>query len=77
VAQAEQVLQDKFWYTTKMWAAIQNGIVKDYYIEIPYDNMIKDAEDKGYTHLVEMTLENSPAHLHGKWDGQKFYKIGE
>ena len=55
-----------------MWAAIKNGIVEDYYIEISYDNMIKDAEDKGYTDLVEMTLENSPAYLHGKWDGKNF-----
>jgi hypothetical protein len=71
------VPQDKFWYTTKMWAAIKDGIVLDYYVTVPYQEMIEDAENKGYTDLVEMTLENSPAHLYGKWDGKKFYKIGE
>ena len=60
-----------------MWAAIQNGVVKNYYIEIAYENMLKDAEIKGYTDLVEMTVENSPAYLDGKWDGKKFYKVGE
>lgn len=70
----EQVLQDKFWYITKMWAAIKNNIVEDYYIDIPYEKMLEDAEDKGYTDLVEMTIENSPAYLHGKWDGKVFTK---
>jgi hypothetical protein len=65
---------DKFWFTTKMWAAIKNTVVEDYYIEIPYEEMLKDAEEKGYTDLVEMTLENSPAYLHGKWDGKVFTK---
>ena len=60
-----------------MWAAIKEGIVLDYYVTTPYEQMIKDAENKGYTDLVEMTLENSPAHLNGKWDGKIFYKIGE
>ena len=49
----------------------------NYYIEIAYNNMLKDAESKGYTDLVEMTVENSPAYLDGKWDGKKFYKVGE
>ena len=57
-----------------MWAAIKNTVVEDYYIEIPYEEMLKDAEEKGYTDLVEMTLENSPAYLHGKWDGKVFTK---
>lgn len=60
-----------------MWAAIKNGIVLDYFIEIPYEKMIKLAEEAGYTHLVEMTLENSPAHINGRWDGKNFYKVGE
>lgn len=64
--------QDKSWFTTKMWAAIKDSIVKDYYIEIAYEEMLKDAEDKGYTDLVEMTLKNSPAYLNGKWDGKTF-----
>lgn len=67
-----QALQDKFWFITKMWAAIKNNIVEDYYIDIPYEKMLKDAENKGYTDLVEMTIENSPAYLHGKWDGKVF-----
>ena len=67
-----QVLQEQFWYTIKMWAAIKNGIVEDYYIGIPYEEMLEDAESKGYSDLVEMTLENSPAYLFGKWDGKLF-----
>jgi len=67
-------LQDKFWYITKMWAAVKNNIVEDYYIDIPYKKMLEDAEKKGYTDLVEMTTENSPAYLHGKWDGKIFTK---
>jgi hypothetical protein len=57
-----------------MWAAIKDNVVEDYYVEIPYEKMLKDAEDKGYTDLVEMTIENSPAYLHGKWDGKAFTK---
>jgi hypothetical protein len=57
-----------------MWAAIRNSVVEDYYIEIPYEEMLKDAEEKGYTDLVEMTIENSPAYLYGKWDGKAFTK---
>lgn len=60
-----------------MWAAIKNGIVIDYYIGINYNDMIQDAESKGFTDLVEMTLENSPAYIYGRWDGKKFYKEGE
>lgn len=60
-----------------MWAAIKNGIVEHCYADIPYKDMLKDAENKGYTDLVEMTVENSPAYLDGKWDGKKFYKVGE
>ena len=60
-----------------MWAAIKDNIVYDYYISIPYEEMVLDAENKGYTALVEMTLENSPAYIYGRWDGKKFYKEGE
>lgn len=74
---AEQAAQDKFWFGIKMWAAIENGTVKHCYVETPYKDMLEDAENKGYTDLVEMTLENSPAYLDGKWDGKNFYKVGE
>lgn len=77
MAQVAQEHLDKFWYGTNMWAAIENGIVKDYYITVEYSEMIKDAENKGYTDLVEMTLENSPAYIDGAWDGKNFHKIGE
>jgi hypothetical protein len=77
VAQVAQEQVDKFWCGTNMWAAIENGIVKDYYITVEYSEMIKDAENKGYTDLVEMTLENSPAYIDGIWDGKNFHKVGE
>jgi hypothetical protein len=57
-----------------MWAVIKNNIVIDCYVDIPYDEMIKQAEQAGYTDLVQMTLENSPAYIGGYWDGNKFYR---
>ena len=57
-----------------MWAAIKDGVVLDYYVGIPYDEMVEKAEKEGFTDLVEMTLDNSPAYLNGTWDGKKFYK---
>lgn len=71
------VALDRFWCITNMWAAIKNGLVCNYYISIPYEDMLKDAELKGYTDLVEMTIENSPAYINGFWNGKNFYKIGE
>lgn len=72
MALAVLVRQVKYWYTTKMWAAIKDNIVLDYYIGIPYQEMVEDAENRGFTHLVEMTIENSPAYLNGQWDGKIF-----
>lgn len=55
-----------------MWALIN----KDNYV-INYLVGITKEEAQEYciegSYLVEMTIENSPAYVHGYYDGEKFY----
>lgn len=67
---------DKFWYTTKMWAVIEKetNTVLACIVGIPYEEA---AEKSQGNELVEMTLENTPAYLMGKYINGKFYQPEE
>jgi hypothetical protein len=53
-----------------MYAIIKDGIVVDVFI-----GSLDDASTKYKDYqIIQMTLENSPAHINGRWDGVKFYE---
>jgi hypothetical protein len=64
------VLLEPFLFTTNMWAVIENGYVVNYIVGIPYEEALIKAEK---SQLVEMTLENSPAYIGGKYLDGKFF----
>jgi len=55
-----------------MWAVIDNEIVIDCIVGVSYEEALQQSNGK---QLVEMTIENSPAHLGARWDGKKFYEV--
>ena len=55
-----------------MWAVINNGIVVGCIVGVSYEEAIQQASGK---QLVEMTIENSPAHLGAGWNGKQFYEV--
>ncbi len=55
-----------------MWAVIDNGIVVDCIVGVSYEEALQQSIGK---QLVEMTVENSPAQIGGRWDGKQFYEV--
>lgn len=58
-----------------MWAVIENGFVLGYIVGVSLEEAMTEAVN-GRT-LVEMTIDNSPAGIGWRYDGQKFIKEGE
>jgi hypothetical protein len=55
-----------------MWALVNKyNFVIDCLVDITFEEAKKYITDESY--LVEMTLKNSPAYLHGYYDGEKFF----
>ncbi len=55
-----------------MWAVLENQIVVDCIVGVSYEEALQQSNGK---QLIEMTIENSPAHLGARWDGKQFYEV--
>ena len=58
-----------------MWAILEDGLVTAYLIGLSEKELSEEIASGKV--LVEMTIENSPAIIGGRFDGQKFYGPGE
>jgi hypothetical protein len=53
-----------------MYAIVNEGIVIDVFIG-SYEDAMNKYKD---CNIVQMTSDNSPAYINGRWDGNKFYE---
>lgn len=58
-----------------MWAILEDDLVTGYLVGLSEKELSEEIASGKV--LVEMTIENSPAVIGGRFDGQKFYGPGE
>jgi hypothetical protein len=65
------VAQDKYCYTTKMWALVDKNtkIVLGCITPTTYKKALQASNGNI---LIKMTLENSPASIGNLWNGERF-----
>jgi hypothetical protein len=58
-----------------VWAILEDDLVTGYLVGLSEKELSEEIASGKV--LVEMTIENSPAVIGGRFDGQKFYGPGE